>query len=126
MIIKRILQYIEYKGINKHKFYIQTGLSNGFLDKVKDIGTSKIEIIYSIYPEINLEWLITGKGEMLKKEIINNENLAAEPIEKYKKADNEVMLELIKQNRELTNELCDCREELGSFKNNVNVKSKNT
>jgi len=64
MITDRILQIIDYKGINKRKFYIETGLSNGFLDKVKDIGASKIEDILATYPDINPEWLLTGKGYM--------------------------------------------------------------
>lgn len=63
----RILQYLDYKGISKHKFYLKTGLSNGFLDKVKDIGASKIEIILYAYPDINPIWFITGKGSMLLK-----------------------------------------------------------
>lgn len=67
MIIGRILQIIDYKGINRRKFYIETGLSNGFLDKVKDVGASKIEQILRIYPEISPEWLITGKGHMLEE-----------------------------------------------------------
>lgn len=66
MIVDRILQIIEYKGINKSKFYKETGLSNGFLDKVKDIGVSKLEYILNSYPDINPEWLLTGNGEMLK------------------------------------------------------------
>lgn len=65
MIIERLLQFIEYKKISKSKFYKETGLSNGFLDKVKDIGVSKIERILQTYPEINLYWLVLGKGEML-------------------------------------------------------------
>lgn len=66
MIIDRVLQIIDFKQINKNKFYIETGLSNGFLDKVKDIGGSKIEQILKCYPEINPEWLLTGQGLMLK------------------------------------------------------------
>lgn len=67
MSVDRILQYLSYKGISKHKFYLKTGLSNGFLDKVKDIGASKIEVILYNYPDINPIWLITGKGSMLLK-----------------------------------------------------------
>lgn len=65
-MIKRILQIIDYKAISKTKFYKETGLSNGFLDKVKDIGVSKLELILRTYPEIDAEWLISGKGNMLK------------------------------------------------------------
>jgi len=72
MIVDRILKIIELKNINKNIFYKETGLSNGFLDKVKDIGSSKIEYILIAYPDINPTWLLTGKGDML-----NNENVAS-------------------------------------------------
>jgi len=65
MVVDRILKIIQFRGINKSKFYKETGLSNGFLDKVKDVGVSKIEDILKSYPEINPNWLVTGKGEML-------------------------------------------------------------
>ncbi len=66
MIVSRLLQFIEFKGLNKSRFYKETGLSNGFLDKVKDIGSAKIEDILKTFPEINAEWLILGTGSMLK------------------------------------------------------------
>lgn len=70
LIIDRILQIIDFKGINKNKFYKEAGLSNGFLDKVrKDIGSSKIEQILNAYPEINPDWFLTGEGNMLKKDV---------------------------------------------------------
>ena len=48
------------------KFYKKTGLSNGFLDKNRNIGSDKCEIISVYYPNLSLEWLITGKGDMEK------------------------------------------------------------
>ena len=65
---ERILQFIEYKRLSKNKFYKETGLSNGILDKQGGISSDSLEKIYCVYPEINLDWLLTGKGEMLKKE----------------------------------------------------------
>lgn len=67
-MIERILQIIDFKAISKNQFYKETGLSNGFLDKVKDIGVSKLELILKTYPEINPEFIIFGKGSMFKKE----------------------------------------------------------
>ena len=55
MITDRILKIIDLKGLNKSQFYKITGLSNGFLDKVKDIGVSKLEQILNSFPEINPE-----------------------------------------------------------------------
>lgn len=89
MIIDRILKIIELRGINKSRFYKETGLSNGFLDKVKDVGGSKLEHILKAYPEISPEWLLTGKGAMLKAsefdETKEKERLAFERLERIKK-----------------------------------------
>lgn len=63
---ERILQFIEYKGISKNKFYIESGISNGVLDKKSGLSMDTVEKFYSTFPEINPEWLLTGKGEMLK------------------------------------------------------------
>ena len=65
--IQRIVQFIEYKGISKYKFYQETGLSNGFLDKGENMGSDKCEKILYTYPDINPEWLLTGRGSMLKE-----------------------------------------------------------
>lgn len=64
---ERIIQFIEYKGISKNKFYIETGISNGVLDKKSGLSMDTIEKFYSTYPDINPEWLLTGEGEMLKE-----------------------------------------------------------
>ena len=61
-----LLNYLELKGVKKATFYKNTGLSNGFLDKNDNISSDKIEIIISVYSDIDLNWLITGNGEMLK------------------------------------------------------------
>ncbi|MDR2223780.1 MAG: hypothetical protein LBE34_13760 [Flavobacteriaceae bacterium] len=73
MLIDRILKIIELNNITKSEFYRKTGLSNGFLDKVKDVGASKLEQILKTFPEISEKWLLTGVGEMIKNEEIKNE-----------------------------------------------------
>ena len=65
-IINRIKQIIEYKGISTRKFCINVGISNGFFDKVKDVGSEKLLKILNTYPEISAEWLLTGNGSMIK------------------------------------------------------------
>jgi phage repressor protein C with HTH and peptisase S24 domain len=64
----RIRQYIDYKGITPYKFCKELGLSMGYLDKKGAIGTDKYLKIIEYFPDINPEWLLTGKGEMLKKD----------------------------------------------------------
>lgn len=62
----RIKKYLECKGISKNKFYARTGLSIGFLDSGSSLGVDKARIIINTYPDINLNWLILGEGEMLR------------------------------------------------------------
>ena len=61
-MIDRILQFIDYKGISKLSFYKEVGLSNGFLDKNKSIGSEKLVKILNSYPEIEPLWLLLGQG----------------------------------------------------------------
>lgn len=63
--IERIKQYLDYKGISKYKFYKDTGVSNGYLDRKGSMGSEIIENIFYHYADLNLVWLLTGEGEML-------------------------------------------------------------
>ncbi len=65
-IRERVLYYLDYKSISKYRFYKETGISNGFLDKEGSIGSDKCVIICSCYPEINPEWLLLEVGSMIK------------------------------------------------------------
>lgn len=62
----RLLQYIDFKGLNKSKFERTVGLSNGFVDKSGDnTSVEKLEQISNSYPDLNIAWLRTGMGSML-------------------------------------------------------------
>lgn len=45
---------------------MKVGVANGFLDKVKDVGSEKLAKILYAFPDISPKWLLTGKGEMLR------------------------------------------------------------
>ena len=66
--VQRIQEYIENKGISKYRFYQESGLSNGALDKGENIGSDKCEKILYAFPDLNPDWLLTGRGSMLKKD----------------------------------------------------------
>ena len=67
--IKRIKQYLDYKGIRVRAFERVIGMSNGsFASQLKNdktIGVDKLENILHQYPDINSEWLLKGNGDML-------------------------------------------------------------
>lgn len=67
-VVQRIQQFIEIKGISKYKFYQEAGLSNGALDKGENMGSDKCEKIIYAFPELDPDWLLTGRGSMLKSE----------------------------------------------------------
>lgn len=76
----RILKYIEYKGIDKSNFEKQSGLANGFVDKSGDnTRRSSLDKISNAFPDLNIDWILTGQGEMLKER--NNLNNIINPKE---------------------------------------------
>lgn len=68
MVSSRVGEYIEAKGISYYAFENSLGASRGSISKAvkdgKSIGSNVLEKIMATYPDINTEWLLTGKGEM--------------------------------------------------------------
>jgi hypothetical protein len=68
--LKRIKDYLDYKGIKISSFEKSVGLSNGSfggqLKKNRTIGIDKLENILKIYPDLNANWVLTGRGNMLR------------------------------------------------------------
>lgn len=69
MILERIKEYIDYKGIAVSAFEKSIGMSNASFGKsLKNggaIGTDKLENILKTYPDLSPLWLICGIGNML-------------------------------------------------------------
>lgn len=62
----RLLKVIVQLGLNKAQFEKKAGLSNGFVDKCgNNTRRSSLEKISKTFPLININWLMTGEGEML-------------------------------------------------------------
>lgn len=69
MILDRIKQYIDLKGITISAFERSIGMSNASFGKsLKNggaIGSDKLENILRVYPDLSPLWLMTGVGDML-------------------------------------------------------------
>ena len=65
---ERILQFIrEHLGISVRKFEEACGLTNGTIGSIRGQGptASALSKIADTYPELSMDWLFRGKGEML-------------------------------------------------------------
>lgn len=72
-IVGRLKEYFEYKKLNSSSFAKKLGYDNPEkISRLFRLSNAKpsFDIIYDIanmFGDINIDWLITGKGEMLKK-----------------------------------------------------------
>lgn len=67
-IKSRILEYIDFKGIEKGKFFSDLGVSSSNFRSgglKSEVGGEVIAKILSTHPDINSDWLITGSGPMV-------------------------------------------------------------
>lgn len=63
----RLLQFIKHLGIGQLKFEESANLARGFVNKVGySISKKSEERISEKYPELDMNWLKTGVGSMLK------------------------------------------------------------
>lgn len=71
MIKERIVQLIETKRVPKEKFFSDMGVTSAnFRGKARStpVNSDVIANIFAAFPDVNLEWLIAGKGQMFKPE----------------------------------------------------------
>lgn len=65
-IKQRILFFVGTLGISKRDFYAKIGVSRGTLESRTGITEDVVTKFFATYPEVSIEWLMTGEGEMLK------------------------------------------------------------
>lgn len=66
---ERLIQFLRYNSLSQRQFEKQVGLGNGYVTNMRGtIGGDKLYRISVEYPQLNVEWLLTGEGEMLISE----------------------------------------------------------
>jgi hypothetical protein len=67
-LMDRLYRYLECKSITAYAFEHVCGLSNGYLGKQfrgkGNIGSGVLEKIKLHFPDLNIQWLVTGQGTM--------------------------------------------------------------
>lgn len=75
---KRLKDFIKSQGLTISGFEKDINVSNGYVNSIsKGIGGEVLLSILEKSPNLNIDWLLTGKGSMLKepeKSVIQNLN----------------------------------------------------
>lgn len=66
---QRLKQFIDYVGVNNYTFEKNIGTSEGtlrrFFGDKNGLTVATLAKIADFYPQLSLDWLITGRGSML-------------------------------------------------------------
>jgi hypothetical protein len=77
--IERIAIYIHFKKISPHAFEKKIELSNGYFSKqLKHLGSVGSDILIRIhhtYTDLDILWVLTGEGQMLKEEMLHSQQV---------------------------------------------------
>ncbi len=66
---ERLLIFLKHLGIGQTKFEENTKLGRASISKIKNgMSAPNLAKISSAYPELNIDWLLSGEGSMLKSE----------------------------------------------------------
>lgn len=71
-ILVRLQQFLDHEQLTAYQANKEAGLSKGLLINAftnqRGLTTSTLEALLNAYPQLNANWLITGRGEMLNPE----------------------------------------------------------
>ncbi|MDR2683905.1 MAG: hypothetical protein LBB53_00810 [Prevotellaceae bacterium] len=72
----RFILFLKYLGIGQTQFEKKCDISRGTINNIKDgVSSPNLKKVIETYPELSLEWLVTGKGEMLRSDKKTDKNL---------------------------------------------------
>ena len=73
-IKQKILLYLDKKGITPYDFYKKSGVTRGVLGQNNGISEDNLSRFLAYASDVNVLWLMTGKGDMLCSPPSPNEN----------------------------------------------------
>lgn len=67
IVLERIKEYYEYKGMSSREFSLSVGRSGGYfttaLKQKSEPTADMLSKIFDTYPDLNVQWVFTGRGE---------------------------------------------------------------
>lgn len=72
---ERLTKYLSFKNVKSINFCSAIGVSTGFISSMrKSIQPGKLYTIAVNYPDLDIGWLVTGVGSMIREHSIENVN----------------------------------------------------
>ena len=100
----RIFEYLEYKGISVTKAESLLRWSKGALLKSNSISSDRLGEFYLQFPDISPEWLLTGRGNMLRPSVVqtnqNGDNINGQSVT-VNKSETDELLEALNRCHEM-------------------------
>jgi transcriptional regulator with XRE-family HTH domain len=118
-MIQRLKQFIEYKGVSVRKFCQICGITPSTIQtaitKNTSISTDKVELIAQNFRDLNMNWLFLGVGSMINEQNFDHiePSSKAQKNTKIDENTNILVLELVRQIKELTAENAVLKSRLG-------------
>lgn len=109
-MVQRLKQFIEYKGFSIRGFEIECGVNNSTIKSAirnnGSLGSDKLEKIVEKFPDLDANWLLSGKGSMIRGDFLTNNETQSKQQKNTKNEENTniLLMEMMKQIRELTAE----------------------
>ena len=77
----RFKEIARYKELTVTEFEVATGLSNGLVGKLKNPSIETILKVAKRFPDVSLQWILTGDGDMLSGKVmpITDDDVGEEP-----------------------------------------------
>lgn len=76
IVKQRLSTFLKNIGSNNNQFIVRMGYAPTFLNSDGGISESKLSEIAKTYPELDMNWLLTGSGSMFKNISENSENVS--------------------------------------------------
>lgn len=113
----RLLEFIASKDMSVRRFEIECGLPNAYVSNLRNNITSRrLEVITAKFPDLNLQWLMTGEESMSRNESVENAGGSDANIEKRLSEINmqliRMMTEFVKQETKITERYRECIDRL--------------
>lgn len=110
-VLSRLQQFMEHEQLSTYQINKEAGLSKGLLtnafNKHQGLTATTLEALLNTYPQLNANWLICGRGEMLsiKEEVdtVTLQSLSAQYVARLDQLQSQVV-DLLKAIQQLKQE----------------------